>query len=130
MCIKLTHYFSKQTFHPTIRGIKFWIAHYCTRPPLGTSESSHFHLFLPETDWSESQLKKKKVLFWLKNLFFAKNAISVIFMGAWHYKVYFYIYVCVLHTKFYVSSMILTSFRHGNFTSQLQKSNPYKAYRD
>ena len=51
MCVKLTHYFSKQTFHPTIRGIKFWIAHDRTCPPLGTSESSHLHLFLPKTDF-------------------------------------------------------------------------------
>ena len=50
MCIKLTHYFSKQTFHPIIRGIKFWLAHDRTRSRLGTSESSHLHLCLPETD--------------------------------------------------------------------------------
>ena len=56
MCIKLTHYFSKQTFHPTIRGIKFWIAHDRSRPPLGISESSHLHLFLPETDWKPNTL--------------------------------------------------------------------------
>ena len=35
---------------PTIPGIKFWIAHDRTRPPLGTSKLWHLHLFLPETD--------------------------------------------------------------------------------
>ena len=35
---------------PTIRGKKFWITHDRTRPPLGTSESSHLHLFPPKTD--------------------------------------------------------------------------------
>ena len=38
---------------PTIRGIKFWIAHNRTHPPLGMSELLHLHLFLPKTDWSK-----------------------------------------------------------------------------
>ena len=39
---------------PTIRGIKFWIAHNRTHPPLGMSKLLHLHLFLPKTDCDQN----------------------------------------------------------------------------